>query len=167
MPDTQLHCNTGRCSHDREGEENGAERTFNQKQRTILVSPGFDRRTLSSVAWLIANGVDIICYQVELLPIAPLDVLPKQHILDVRRLLPCGKLEDYYEQIKTEDTTTSGRPLVEPVPGGRNLPRMPQLVDWGVLQPKDRLEIRKHPNSGAIVVDAYKVEYKGKPMGVQ
>lgn len=39
---------------------------FNKKQRIILVASEFDEQTLSAVAWLNSNSVDIACYQINL-----------------------------------------------------------------------------------------------------
>ncbi len=149
-------------------EENKATATFNHRQRIVLVSAGFDAQTLSSAAWLIANGVDISCYQMELTPIpAPvpkrLNVLPVQHVLDIKRLLPCGRLEDYYMEIKS--SKTGGPPLPPALPPeGGGLPRVPKMFEWGLLRPGDKLEILRHPKSEAIAVDGEHVEFNGQRM---
>ncbi len=44
-------------------EANDAHKDFNEKQRIILVASDFDDQTLSAVAWLNNNNVDISCYK--------------------------------------------------------------------------------------------------------
>ncbi|MDU4545932.1 MAG: hypothetical protein E6Y69_03930 [Clostridium botulinum] len=44
-------------------EKNNALKTFNSKQKIILIASSFDRQTLSAAAWLIANDVDISCFK--------------------------------------------------------------------------------------------------------
>lgn len=46
---------------------NNSLKTFNKKQRIILIASSFDPQTLSAVSWLISNNVDISCFM--LLPI--------------------------------------------------------------------------------------------------
>lgn len=42
---------------------NEAEKSFNKKQKIILVASDFDEQTLSAVAWLNSNNVDMSCYK--------------------------------------------------------------------------------------------------------
>ncbi|WP_103135248.1 hypothetical protein, partial [Mesotoga sp. B105.6.4] len=42
---------------------NDAEKSFNKRQRIILAASDFDEQTLSAVAWLNSNGVDVSCYR--------------------------------------------------------------------------------------------------------
>jgi len=42
---------------------NDAQKNFNEKQRIILVASDFDEQTLSAVAWLNSNNVDMSCYR--------------------------------------------------------------------------------------------------------
>ena len=42
---------------------NDAQKNFNEKQRIILVASDFDEQTLSAVAWLNSNNVDMSCFR--------------------------------------------------------------------------------------------------------
>jgi uncharacterized protein (UPF0333 family) len=42
---------------------NGAENNFNKNQKVVLVASEFDEQTLSAVAWLNSNGVNMSCYK--------------------------------------------------------------------------------------------------------
>ena len=42
---------------------NDAQKNFNEKQRIILGASDFDQQTLSAVAWLNSNNVDMSCYR--------------------------------------------------------------------------------------------------------
>jgi len=62
-------------------EKNNAVKTFNSKQRIILIASSFDNQTLSAVAWLIANNVDIGCFELSPIKIMELCLLNKEEIL--------------------------------------------------------------------------------------
>ena len=65
---------------------NDALKTFNRIQRILLVASGFDEQTLSAVAWLIANGVDISC-----ITMTPVHIGHDSY-LQIEKVLPLGKL---------------------------------------------------------------------------
>jgi hypothetical protein len=69
-------------------EKNNAMKTFNKKQRIILIASSFDRQTESAVAWLIANHVDISCFTLKPLKVGG------GLFLEINRLLPPQLLED-------------------------------------------------------------------------
>ncbi|WP_231169720.1 hypothetical protein [Clostridium botulinum] len=71
-------------------EKNNALKTFNSKQRIILIASSFDKQTLSASAWLIANNVDVSCF--ELSPIK----IEDSYFIDINRILPPPSLEDFY-----------------------------------------------------------------------
>lgn len=130
---------------------------FNNKQRIILIASEFDRTTLSSSAWLIKNGVDFSCY--ELQPIKS----QQKIFFEFRKILPLEKEEDYFVDIITslikedfsDSVKTSGSKR-------RSLPRMAALFDWGLLKAGDQLHIKNFPDSEATVVDHRTVKFNGK-----
>jgi hypothetical protein len=134
---------------------NNSLKTFNQKQRIILIASSFDLQTLSAVAWLISNNVDISCFS-----IVPLKIDNKL-FLQVDKILPPPCIEDYYVDIKekqeVESTNNSGN-IVR-----TNFPRMPKLFEWGLLKKGDKLYIKNHDRESSLaeVVDYSYVNYQG------
>ena len=66
---------------------------FNKHQRIILVASEFDEQTLSAVAWLNSNKVDISCYQ-----ICPYK-LNEDILIDMKKILPIVEYEDFYVNV--------------------------------------------------------------------
>ena len=134
---------------------NNSLKTFNQKQRIILVASSFDTQTLSAVAWLISNNVDISCFS-----IMPLKI-NNQVFLQVDRILPPSSIEDFYINIEDNKEVEVGKNQTEII--RTNLPRMPKLFEWGLLKKGDKLYIRNHDKeaSTAEVIDQRFVNYKG------
>lgn len=134
---------------------NNSLKTFNQKQRIILISSSFDTQTLSAVAWLISNNVDISCFS-----IMPLKI-DNQIFLQVDRILPPSSIEDFYVDIEDKKEVEMVKNSTEIV--RTNLPRIPKLFEWGLLKKGDMLYIRNHDEeaSQAEVIDERFVSYKG------
>jgi hypothetical protein len=132
--------------------QNNAARTFNQKQRIILIASDFDDQTLSAVAWLIKNRVDISAFR----------ITPKKfqdHLfLEASIVLPPDSLESFYVDITQSTKSTPARRNDGKV--RRNLPRMKALMDWGLLSRGDTLVIVNHSGSDAQVLDHATVKYK-------
>lgn len=130
---------------------------FNRKQRIILIASSFDDQTLSAVAWLVYNNVDISCCT-----LSPIRI--NDHIfLQVEKVLPPPSLEDFYVDISEGKSPAQGK---EPSTGIKrtNLPKMPQLFEWGILKKGDKLSIRNHDKSEAEVVDAREVMFNGEQL---
>lgn len=139
-------------------ESNNAARTFNSKQRIILIASTFDKQTLSAVAWLIANNVDISCFT-----ITPV-LVGKQGFLNIDRILPPPQIEDFY-------TGLAGRPVAPKAEtASKNaitrtfLPRMNKLFEWGVIKRRDQLKVRNFDDSLAEVVDEKNVKFNDRTM---
>ncbi len=137
---------------------NNSLKTFNQKQRIILIASSFDNQTLSAVAWLISNNVDISCFK-----IMPLKI-DGQIFLEFNRILPPLSIEDFYVEIEDKKESSVERNATDIIRS--NLPRMPKLFEWGLLKKGDILYIRNKDKdtSRAEVVDERFVNYKGKKM---
>lgn len=71
-------------------EINESYKSFNNKQRIILVASDFDEQTLSAVAWLNSNNVDISCYK--LIPYK----ISEGIYFDVDKVLPVTDYSSYY-----------------------------------------------------------------------
>lgn len=135
-------------------EKNNALKTFNRRQRIILVASGFDAQTVSAVAWLIENGVDINC--IEIVPVK----IGEQTLLQSNQILPLQKLDDYYVEIEDKKTTTGGQSKIT----RKYLPRMNKLFEWSIIKAGDIVEIKNYPDSEAQVIDLQKVKYKDEVM---
>lgn len=70
--------------------ENKAESHFNKKQKIILVAADYDEQTLSALAWLNSNKVDISCYK--LIPYTINDEI----YINTEKVLPLNTYHDYY-----------------------------------------------------------------------
>lgn len=137
-------------------QKNNAEKTFNQKQRIILLASDFDEQTLSAVAWLISNGLDIAAFR----------ITPKrfqqQVFLDASRVLPPDKVEDFYVDIASPERNVIASAMINRA--RTNLPRMKKLMEWGLVRSGDWLVIRNQDDSEAEVIDDKRVKYKGQEM---
>ncbi len=136
--------------------DNEVSKTFNLKQRIILIASEFDEQTLSAVAWLIANNVDISCFTIK-----PSSV-GKQDFLNIERLLPPSHIDDFYVGLAGSSNMQSKSTTKGAIK--RNfLPRMDKLFEWGIIKKEDKLKIKKHlDHPEAEVIDENTVRYKGK-----
>ncbi|WP_368644667.1 hypothetical protein AB4027_05945 [Alkalibacterium putridalgicola] len=112
-------------------ETNNADKSFNEKQRIILVASEFDEQTLSAVAWLNNNGVDISCYQ-----LVPYKV--NENILfSVEKLLPVTDYMDYF--VNLIDKSSSFKRKSEKQSTRRSLPKIDTMLEWGVVKEGDTI----------------------------
>lgn len=137
-------------------EKNNAQKTFNSKQRIILIASSFDAQTLSAVAWLITNNVDISCFE-----LSPM-IIGQGHFIEINRILPPPSIEDYYIDI---DDKKHGVSMGKSSSITRTyLPRMDKLFEWGIIKKGDIISIRNFEDSDAEVKDVKYVIYKGELM---
>lgn len=136
-------------------EKNNALKTFNSKQRIILIASSFDKQTLSAAAWLIGNNVDISCF--ELSPIK----IEDSYFIDINRILPPPSLEDFYVEVDNRKLPTYKRdtPITRTA-----LPGMDKLFEWGIIKAGDIVVIKNVDNSEATVIDAKYVDFNGKKL---
>ncbi|MEG4028169.1 MULTISPECIES: hypothetical protein [unclassified Microcoleus] len=136
---------------------NDALKTFNKKQRIILIASSFDEQTLSAVAWLISNGVDAIC-----LNITPV-FIGEQGFLSIEKILPPAQLDDFYVGLAGESSTIKEEIISTASAFNRTwLPRMDQLFDWELIKAGDSIEIKEFESSEAIIIDPTFVIFKGE-----
>jgi hypothetical protein len=150
--------------------KNEAENTFNGDQRIMLVASDFDEQTLSATAWMSKNGIYISCIRIQ----------PKAHsnnqkesttnsnedttpslFLEITRLIPPRKVEDFFVSFPDPDTIG---PVLRTGPKKRSLPRMAELMDWGILKAGDTLKIKDRDGSEADVIDEKYVKFKGEKL---
>lgn len=110
-------------------EANDAHKDFNEKQRIILVASDFDDQTLSAVAWLNSNNVDISCYK--LTPYR----LNEDIYFYVEKVLPVPDHVDYYVNFMESLTYTSKKGKTKTI--RRSLPRIDAMLEWGVVKEGD------------------------------
>lgn len=140
---------------------NQSARTFNQRQRIVLIASGFDDETLSSAVWLSNQGIDIACLQ-----LAPMDI-DGAIFLRCETMVPLPKAADYL--VPFADAGARRAAPVAQAEGAakarrRFLPRMAKLFEWGIVAPGDVLTLKGYDGHEAMVIDAQMVEYKGQPM---
>jgi hypothetical protein len=80
--------------------QNRSERTFNQRQRIILIGSGFEPQALASVTWLSQDGVLVSCY--ELKPA----LIGACHVMRFEKVAPPPAAEEFY--IGFPDRQSSG-----------------------------------------------------------
>ena len=103
---------------------------FNKHQRIILVASEFDEQTLSAVAWLNSNKVDISCYQ-----ICPYK-LNENILIDMKKILPIVEYEDFYVNVAQKGTLTKERSKDIT---RSSLPKIDALMEWKIVIPGDIL----------------------------
>lgn len=139
-------------------ERNGAVSSFNNKQRIILVASEFDDQTLSAVAWLNSNNVDISCFR-----LVPYKINSDIYI-NAEKLLPVTDHDDYYINfldksfpavIKTKKDITR-----------RSLPKIDAMLTWGVVREGDTI-VAKGKGDEAILLSNGNVNVDGQELSMQ
>jgi len=134
-------------------EKNNATKTFNSKQIIILIASSFDSQTLSAVAWLIANDVDVSCFELSPLKIGD------NYFIDINRILPQPALEDFYVEVDDKKRPVYSEKRNTPITRSY-LPRMDKLFEWGVIKSGDTVVIKNFDSSEAVVIDTRYVEFE-------
>lgn len=109
-------------------EANESEKSFNTKQRIILVASDFDEQTLSAVAWLNSNNVDISCYK-----LIPYEINGDVFI-NVEKILPINDVNEYYVNFSDPIKKTPSKTITR-----RTLPKIQDMLNWGVVREGDIL----------------------------
>lgn len=139
-------------------ERNGAMNAFNNRQRTILVASEFDDQTLSAVAWLNSNNVDISCFR-----LVPYKINGDVYI-NAEKLLPVADYDDYYINFLERSLTPvykSKKDITR-----RNLPKIDAMLSWGVVREGDVI-LAKGKGDEAILLSNGNVNVKGKELSMQ
>ena len=136
-------------------------KAFNQKQRIILFASDYDEQTLSAVAWLCSNHLDISCCR----------ALPYQQgdkvLLEIEQILPLDDYEDYYVSIRDTEPSAGRRERAS----GRtrqNLPKIDELLANGVVHENDILHAKgKSDETATLRADGTVVTKEGKVLSMQ
>lgn len=136
---------------------NEAEKSFNQKQKIILVASDFDEQTLSAVSWLNSNQVDMSCYK-----LTPYKVKDDIYLLK-EKVLPVTNYEDYYVNLMDKSLAAS----IKRNKGGtrRTLPKIDAMLEWGVVKEGDIIVAKDRGNEGVLMANGnIKVNEEEKSM---
>jgi hypothetical protein len=129
---------------------------FNQRQRIALIAPSFDEQTLSACAWLSKNGIDLRC-----LSVSPIKY-GREYFLVIEQVIPPSRLDDYFVEV-AEPSEGRRKPVRSKQQGAKeNLPRMPQLFEWGIIKAGDMVYLSINPSEKAEVIDQRNVKYKNQ-----
>ena len=139
-------------------EINDSEKSFNIKQKIILAASDFDEQTLSAVAWLNSNSVDISCYK--LIPYK----INGEVYLGSEKLLPLMDYCDYYVDIidQSSPVTSKKRTGIK----RRSLPRIDALLEWGVVKAGDIIKAKDKDELGTLLKNG-NIEVDGVEMSMQ
>ncbi len=116
---------------------------FNKKQRIILVASDFDDQTLSAVAWLNSNSVDISCYQIQL------NKSNDKVFINMKRVLPVDDYNDYLVNI-TKPASFIQKKKVSKITR-KILPKIDTLIEWGIVSAGDIL-IANTPEKNEVIL---------------
>lgn len=117
---------------------------FNINQRIILVASEFDEQTLSAVAWLNSNKVDISCYK-----IVPYK-MQENVFIDVKRVLPVMEYSDFYVDIASPKSVSKDkkRDITR-----RVLPKIDAMLEWGVVKEGDIIVAKDTEEEAVLLKD--------------
>ena len=122
---------------------NDAQKNFNEKQRIILVASDFDEQTLSAVAWLNSNNVDMSCYR-----LTPYK-LNEEIFFYVEKLLPVTNYDDYYVNLMDKSAVTTG--IADKKITRRSLPKIDLMLEWGVVKEGDIIVAKGREDEGRLL----------------
>lgn len=137
---------------------NGAENTFNNKQRIILVASDYDEQTLSAVAWLNSNKVDFSCFK-----LTPYQ-LKDEVYLYVEKVLPLADYDDYYVNLMDKASPSvikTNKDITR-----RSLPKIDALLEWGVIKAGDIIQAKGHGDEATLLKNG-NVSVDGKELSLQ
>lgn len=127
----------------------------------MLVASDFDEQTLSAVAWLNSNNVDISCYQV-----LPLKMSGKT-LVDIKRILPLENYDDYFVPIATQSSQSILNDCSSDITK-RVLPRIDKLIEWGVVKKGDQLKAKNKDDIATLLSDGrVKINNTGEETSMQ
>ncbi|MBD8069388.1 hypothetical protein [Bacillus sp. PS06] len=137
--------------------ENGAESYFNKSQRIILVASDYDEQTLSAVAWLNSNNVDIAC--IKMIPYK----IKGEIYISIEKVLPLNTAKDYYVTFLDSPlkSTKQKKGFTR-----RDLPKIDEMLEWGVVKAGDIIVAKGRDDEGILLANG-NVEVKGEELTMQ
>jgi len=136
---------------------NGAENSFNKKQKIILVASDYDEQTLSAVAWLNSNNVDMSCFK-----LTPYKI-NNEIFLNAEKILPLTDYDDYYVNLmdKTAPAIKQNKDITR-----RSLPKIDAMLKWGVVKVGDVIGAKDRNNEGTLLKNG-NVSIDGQELSMQ
>lgn len=138
-------------------EVNGVVNSFNKKQRIILVASDYDEQTLSAVAWLNSNNVDMSCFK-----LTPYKINNELYI-NAEKLLPLAEYDDYYVNLLDKYSTVVKQNKDF---SRRSLPKIDAMLDWGVIKAGDIIVAKDRKDEGTLLKNG-NVSVAGKELSMQ
>ena len=116
--------------------------SFNKLQRIMIVASGFDDDSLSAIAWLNSNNVDISCYQI--CPYKYKDDI----IITFDKILPLKEYKDFFLAI-------NGNRVKDKKPASKKtqLPKIASMLRWGVINAGDILVAKNSAEEAELLAD--------------
>lgn len=137
--------------------ENGSESNFNKNQKIILVASDFDEQTLSAVAWLNSNNVDISCFKM-----IPYKINDEVYI-NIEKVLPVNTYKDYYVNFLENPLKSS---IQKKGITRRSLPKIDEMLEWGVVKAGDAIVAKGRQDEGKLLPNG-NVEVNGEEISMQ
>lgn len=139
-------------------EENQARNDFNKKQKIILAASDYGDQTLSAVAWLNNNGVDMYCFK--LVPFKVND----QIIINAEKVLPVVDYDEYYVNLldKTIPGTQKRKAYTR-----RSLPKIDAMLDWGIVKPGDIIMAKNGQSEAELLENGNILLSDGRELSMQ
>ncbi|GHH98645.1 hypothetical protein [Neobacillus kokaensis] len=137
--------------------ENSAESNFNKSQKIILVASDFDEQTLSAVAWLNSNNVDITCFKM-----IPYKIKEEVYI-NIEKVLPINTYRDYYVNFLESPVKSS---VQKKGFTRRALPKINEMLEWGVVKAGDTIVAKGREDEGKLLPNG-NVEVNGEEISMQ
>lgn len=137
--------------------ENGAESNFNKNQKIILVASDYDEQTLSAVAWLNSNNVDISCFKM-----TPYKINDQVYI-NTEKVLPLSTYKDYYVNFLDSPIKSSSQKKGFT---RRALPKINEMLEWGVVEAGDKIVAKGRDDEGTLLANG-NVEVNGEEISMQ
>ncbi len=141
---------------------NAAERTFNQKQRIILIGSSFDDQTLSGCSWLVRNGIALRCIAINIIE------FNQQYFLNIVQEIPPPTLDDFLVRFSDpadsrSRSTTTRRPTAVRTLNAVTSIRVADLFRRGLIKPGEKVSIHTgNSDYYATVLNENRVEYNGQ-----
>lgn len=119
--------------------------SFNKEQSIILAASDYDEQTLSAVAWLNSNNVDISCFK-----LTPFKINGEIYI-NAEKILPVPQYNEYYVDLLDKSSpasTTKNKSITR-----RVLPKIDALLDWGVVKAGDVIAAKGKGNESILMAN--------------
>jgi hypothetical protein len=137
--------------------ENGAVNNFNKNQKIILTASDFDEQTLSAVAWLNSNNVDISCFKM-----IPYKINEEVYV-SIEKILPINTYKDYYVNFLDSPTKIANQ---KKGITRRSLPKIDEMMEWGVVKAGDTIVAKGREDEGILKANG-NVEVNGEELTMQ